>query len=106
MRFEPFEDNVFVVLDKGETTLASGIVLPNALLTYGGKLLSGTVIKAGPGTEQYPVDVSVGDKVVFSWDRGEVVVVGDDIAPDSAPDFEAGTEFRVLRSCEIEMVVG
>lgn len=111
MRFEAYKDNVFVLVERGGRVSAGGIVLPDTTASseFGPKVLSGYVVKAGPGGYSdgtfYEVDVEVGDRVLLKWDAGERVVVGEDIEHESAPDFQPGTELRILRSSEILGVV-
>ena len=76
MAYRPLSDRVLVKPSEkeGEKKLASGIILPAT--TDKEKLMTGTVIAVGPGKrndvgDRLPVDVSVGDIVVFKkpWDE-------------------------------------
>jgi chaperonin GroES len=65
---KPLEDKIVVQASEAETTTASGIVIPD---TAKEKPQEGKVLAVGPGryTEQgtrIPVDVSVGDVVIYS----------------------------------------
>lgn len=104
MRFRPTADNVILLVEKGEQ-MRNGIVIPGNVSLYGRGLISALVVSIGPGVKQWAVDVSPGERVIVSDTAGELVVVGQDIAADMAPDYEAGTEFRVVRNEEILGVV-
>jgi co-chaperonin GroES (HSP10) len=112
VNYEPWKDNVFLLLEKGNRETASGIVLPDSALNseFGSKLLSAMVMKAGPGgfdsnSDYWAVDVCQGDRVVIAWDAGEVVIVGEDIEQASAPELGLGTEIRIVRNNEIVGIV-
>ena len=80
MDLQPLGDRLIVeVLDEEETTF-SGIVLPD---TAKEKPQRGKVLAVGPGSrsdsgELIPMDVAVGDEVVFSKYGGTEVKVGSD----------------------------
>jgi chaperonin GroES len=64
----PLEDKLIIKQDAAETTTASGLVIPDSAKE---KPQQGEVLAAGPGRrddkgERIPVDVKVGDKVLFS----------------------------------------
>jgi hypothetical protein len=52
------------------------------------------------------VQVSVGERVLFPYDAGEVVVIGSDVPCSLASGLEPGVEVRVLRNNEIAAVLG
>jgi co-chaperonin GroES (HSP10) len=104
MKYKPRNDNVIVLVDRRER-IVNGIVQPAGARTYGKDLIVGIVVAAGPGTKDWGVDVHVGETVLIKDDAGELVVVGQDISPECAPDYEAGTEFRVVRNEEIVAVL-
>jgi chaperonin GroES len=65
---KPLEDRILVQPGEGETTTASGIVIPD---TAKEKPQEGTVLAVGPGRydesgNRVPLDVSVGDTVLYS----------------------------------------
>ncbi|HLV73735.1 MAG TPA: co-chaperone GroES [Vulgatibacteraceae bacterium] len=65
---KPLEDRIVVQPLEAETTTASGLVIPD---TAKEKPQEGTVIAVGPGRvddkgERVPVDVKVGDVVLYS----------------------------------------
>lgn len=78
----PLSDRIVVRLPKqGEKTLASGIVIPDAVNSKE-KPTQAEVIAIGPGrTEngiQIPIDVNVGDQVLFSKFSGIPLEVEDE----------------------------
>ena len=94
MNLQPLGDRLVVeVLDEEETTV-SGIVLPD---TAKEKPQRGRVLAVGPGRyedgNRVPVDVKVGDKVIYSKYGGtEVKVGGEEVLILSARDVLAVVE--------------
>ncbi|HEX5494029.1 MAG TPA: co-chaperone GroES [Mycobacteriales bacterium] len=92
---KPLEDRIVVQANEAETTTASGIVIPD---TAKEKPQEGTVIAVGPGRvddkgKRIPVDVSVGDTVLYSKYGGtEVRYSGEDYLVLSARDVLAVIE--------------
>ncbi|MDQ3955883.1 MAG: co-chaperone GroES [Actinomycetota bacterium] len=86
---KPLEDRILVRPDEGEETTASGIVIPD---TAKEKPQEGTILAVGPGKrsdtgELIPMDVSEGDKVVYSKYGGtEIKIDGEDLLILSARD--------------------
>ena len=85
---EPLEDRIVVKPGEAEETTVSGIVIPD---TAKEKPQEGEVIAVGPGRfeegNRVPMDVKVGDKVIYSKYGGtEVTVDGDDYLILSARD--------------------
>ena len=77
---EPLEDRIVVKPSEEETTTVSGIVIPD---TAKEKPQEGDVVAVGPGKfeegQRTPMDVAVGDKVIYSKYGGtEVKVEGDE----------------------------
>ena len=79
----PLEDRILVQANEAETTTASGIVIPD---TAKEKPQEGTVLAVGPGKraensgELIPLDIKVGDTVLYSKYGGtEVTVDGDEL---------------------------
>ncbi|GII98652.1 chaperonin GroES [Sediminihabitans luteus] len=65
---KPLEDRIVVKALEAETTTASGLVIPD---TAKEKPQEGEVLAVGPGRvddngNRVPVDVAVGDKVIYS----------------------------------------
>jgi chaperonin GroES len=85
---QPLEDRVVVKPSEEEETTASGIVIPD---TAKERPQEGAVIAVGPGRfeegNRIPMDVKVGDKVIYSKYGGtEVKVEGEDYLILSARD--------------------
>lgn len=77
---EPLEDRIIVKPTEEEETTSSGIVIPD---TAKEKPQEGEVVAAGPGRfedgARVPLDVKVGDKVIYSKYGGtEVKVKGEE----------------------------
>jgi chaperonin GroES len=91
----PLEDRIVVQANEAETTTASGIVIPD---TAKEKPQEGTVLAVGPGRfddkgSRIPVDVQVGDTVIFSKYGGtEVKYAGEEYLLLSARDVLAVVE--------------
>ena len=80
MNIRPLQDRVVVIRTEAETTSAGGIVLPGSSAE---KPAQGEVIAVGPGKRQesgetQPVDVKVGDTVVFGKYASNTVKIGDE----------------------------
>jgi chaperonin GroES len=69
VNIKPLEDRILVEVIDAETTTASGLVIPD---TAKEKPQEGKVLAVGPGRfnedgdKRLPLDISVGDTVVFS----------------------------------------
>ena len=61
MTLKPLSDHIVIQTMEAEQTTESGIVLATATKE---KSLIATVVAAGPGTEENPVTVKVGDQVL------------------------------------------
>lgn len=90
MNLQPLEDRIVVRPAAPEQTTASGLVIPD---TATEKPQQGEVIAAGPGKrsdssgEVIPMDVSVGDTVVYSKYGGtEISSGGEDLLILNARD--------------------
>ena len=90
MNLQPLEDRIVVKAGEAEETTASGLVIPD---TAKEKPQQGEVLAVGPGRrseqtgERIPVDVAVGDKVVYSKYGGtEITVDGQDLLILNARD--------------------
>ncbi|MGH3354841.1 MAG: co-chaperone GroES [Nocardioidaceae bacterium] len=93
---KPLEDRIVVKALEAEQTTASGLVIPD---TAKEKPQEGEVLAVGPGrfnengAERIPLDVSVGDKVIYSKYGGtEVKYDGEDYLILSARDVLAVIE--------------
>jgi chaperonin GroES len=83
MKLQPLEDRIVVRPGESEETTASGLVIPD---TAKEKPQQGEVLAVGPGRradqtgEVIPLDVKVGDVVVYSKYGGtEIAVDGEDL---------------------------
>ena len=89
---KPLEDRIVVKAVEAETTTASGLVIPD---TAKEKPQEGEVLAVGPGRvndagNRVPVDVTVGDKVLYSKYGGtEVKYAGEEYLVLSARDILA-----------------
>jgi chaperonin GroES len=89
VNIKPLEDRLVVKPLDAEETTASGLVIPD---TAKEKPQEGEVLAIGPGRiddngNRVPLDVSVGDKVIYSKYGGtEVKYAGDDYLIFSARD--------------------
>ena len=82
MNLKPLDDRIVVKPNEAETQTASGLVIPD---TAKEKPQQGEVLAVGPGrfgddNERIPVDVAVGDRVVYSKYGGtEITIDGEDL---------------------------
>ncbi|EYR64708.1 MULTISPECIES: co-chaperone GroES [Actinotalea] len=92
---KPLEDRVVVKTLEAEQTTASGLVIPD---TAKEKPQEGEVLAVGPGRvddngQRIPLDVQVGDKVIYSKYGGtEVKYAGEEYLILSARDILAVVE--------------
>ena len=96
VNIKPLEDRIVVKALDAEQTTASGLVIPD---TAKEKPQEGEVIAVGPGRfnedgdERIPMDISVGDKVIYSKYGGtEVKYSGEEYLILSARDVLAVIE--------------
>ena len=83
MKLHPLDDRIVVRPNESEETTASGLVIPDSAKE---KPQQGEVLAVGPGRradasgEVIPMDVAVGDTVVYSKYGGtEIAVDGEDL---------------------------
>ncbi len=62
MKIKPLADRVLIRPDAAEEKTAGGLIIPE---TAKEKPLVGTVVAAGPGTEDIKMEVKAGDKVLY-----------------------------------------
>ena len=91
---KPLEDRIVVQANEAETTTASGLVIPD---TAKEKPQEGTVLAVGPGRiddngNRVPIDVKVGDTVLYSKYGGTEVTYG-------------GEEYLVLSARDVLAVI-
>lgn len=94
LKLRPLEDRVVVKPIDEEQTTASGIVIPD---TAKEKPTEGEVVAVGPGKfedgQRVPLDVAVGDKVIFSKFGGtEYKIEGEEYVILSSRDIYAVVE--------------
>jgi chaperonin GroES len=94
MKLKPLGDRVVVTPSKAEEKTKSGLIIPD---TAQEKPQEGKVVAVGPGNlddqgKRVPVDVKVGDVVVYGKYSGQDFKFGDD-------------EYKVLRADEIYAIV-
>ena len=95
VNIKPLEDRIVVKALDAEQTTASGLVIPD---TAKEKPQEGEVIAVGPGRfnddgdERIPLDISVGDKVIYSKYGGTEVKYG-------------GEEYLILSGRDVLAVV-
>lgn len=94
MNLQPLEDRIVVRSLEAESTTASGLVIPD---TAKEKPQQGEVLAVGPGRRSdtgdlIPVDVSVGDTVVYSKYGGTEISHG-------------GEDFLILNARDILAIV-
>ena len=96
VNIKPLEDRILVKTLDAEQTTASGLVIPD---TAKEKPQEGEVIAVGPGRfnedgdERIPLDINVGDKVIYSKYGGTEVKYG-------------GEEFLILSARDVLAIVG
>ncbi|HSE10918.1 MAG TPA: co-chaperone GroES [Nocardioidaceae bacterium] len=96
VNIKPLEDRIVVKPLDAEQTTASGLVIPD---TAKEKPQEGEVIAVGPGRfnedgdERIPMDVAVGDKVIYSKYGGTEVKY-------------SGEEFLILSARDVLAVIG
>ncbi|MBW3556763.1 MAG: co-chaperone GroES [Actinobacteria bacterium] len=90
MNLQPLDDRIVVRPNESDQTTASGLVIPD---TAKEKPQQGEVLAAGPGRraessgELIPLDVKVGDTVVYSKYGGtEITIDGEDLLILTARD--------------------
>lgn len=95
MKFRPLHDRVLIESLESEEKTAGGIIIPD---TAKEKPQEGKVIAVGPGAKSEdgkttPMDVKVGDRVLFGkWSGTEVKV--------------DGKEYSIMKESDIMGVVG
>jgi chaperonin GroES len=80
MNIRPLQDRVIVKRMEEETTSAGGIVLPDSATE---KPIRGEVLAVGPGKildsgDKRPLDISVGDTVLFGKYSGTEIKIDDE----------------------------
>lgn len=95
VNIKPLEDRIVVKALEAEQTTASGLVIPD---TAKEKPQEGEVVAVGPGrfaengSDRIPLDIAVGDKVIYSKYGGTEVKFG-------------GEEFLILVARDVLAIV-
>ena len=89
MKLTPLADNVLIKSALEEETTASGIILATATKE---KSVVSEVVAVGPGTEENPMTVKAGDKVIAGK------LAGQDLKLDNE-------EYSIVRAADILAVV-
>jgi chaperonin GroES len=95
INIKPLEDRILIKQVEAEQTTASGLVIPD---TAKEKPQEGEVLAVGPGRvddngNRVPLDVNVGDKVIYSKYGGTEVKY-------------AGAEYLLLSARDVLAVIG
>ena len=95
INIKPLEDRILIKQVEAEQTTASGLVIPD---TAKEKPQEGEVLAVGPGRvddngNRIPLDVAVGDKVIYSKYGGTEVKY-------------AGVEYLLLSARDVLAVIG
>ena len=96
VNIKPLEDRILVKALEAEQTTASGLVIPD---TAKEKPQEGEVMAVGPGRfnedgdERIPLDINVGDKVIYSKYGGTEVKY-------------SGEEYLILSARDVLAVIG
>ena len=83
--FKPNEDRVLVEPAAAEEKTAGGIIIPD---TAKEKPQQGTIVAVGAGTDEKPVTVSVGDKILYGKYSGTEISID-------------GTDYLIMRNSDI-----
>jgi chaperonin GroES len=85
VNFKPNEDRILVEAAAAEEKTASGIIIPD---TAKEKPQEGVVVAVGDGTDDKPVTVKVGDKVLYGKYSGTEVTI-------------SGTEYLIMKNSDV-----
>ena len=76
MKIKPLADRVLVKNDKAETKTASGLIIPEAAQE---KTQTAVVVEVGPGTDENPITVTKGERIMYDKYAGtQVKIDGED----------------------------
>ncbi|MDC1516523.1 co-chaperone GroES [Cyclobacteriaceae bacterium] len=85
VNFIPNEDRILVEAAAAEEKTASGIIIPD---TAKEKPQEGTVVAVGQGTDEKPVTVNVGDRVLYGKYSGTEITIG-------------GIEYLIMKNSDV-----
>jgi chaperonin GroES len=89
VKIRPLSDRVLVEPAPAESKTAKGIIIPD---TAKEKPQEGTVIAVGPGKKDEPMEVKVGDKVLYGKYGGTEITID-------------GTIYLIMRGSDIYAIV-
>ncbi len=89
MKIKPLADRVLVKNDKAETKTASGLIIPEAAQE---KTQTAVVVEVGPGTDENPITVKKGNRIMYDKYAGTQVKID-------------GEEHLILRMSDIIAVI-
>ncbi|MFA5712652.1 MAG: co-chaperone GroES [Bacteroidales bacterium] len=90
MKIKPLADRVLVEAKEAETKTAGGLYIPD---TAKEKPQEGTVIAVGPGKKDEPMELKVGDSILYGKYSGT------EISSD-------GKEYLMMRQSDVMAVIG
>jgi chaperonin GroES len=85
VKFIPNEDRILVKAAAAEEKTASGIIIPD---TAKEKPQEGTVVAVGQGTDEKPVTLKVGDRVLYGKYSGTEITIG-------------GIEYLIMKNSDV-----
>lgn len=85
VNFIPNEDRILVEAAAAEEKTASGIIIPD---TAKEKPQEGTVVAVGQGTDEKPVTLKVGDRVMYGKYSGTEITIG-------------GIEYLIMKNSDV-----
>jgi chaperonin GroES len=85
VKFIPNEDRILVEAAAAEEKTASGIIIPD---TAKEKPQEGTVVAVGQGTDEKPVTLKVGDRVMYGKYSGTEITIG-------------GIEYLIMKNSDV-----
>ena len=85
VNFIPNEDRILVEAAAAEEKTASGIIIPD---TAKDKPQEGTVVAVGQGTDEKPVTLKVGDRILYGKYSGTEVTIG-------------GIEYLIMKNSDV-----
>jgi len=101
VKFRPLQDRVLIRRIEQDEKTVGGIIIPD---TAKEKPIEGEIIAAGPGArgddgKLYPLDVKVGDRVLFGkWSGTEIKIDGEDLVVMKESDIMGVVEDASARS--------
>ncbi|OUU01160.1 MAG: co-chaperone GroES [Flammeovirgaceae bacterium TMED32] len=85
VKFIPNEDRILVEAAAAEEKTASGIIIPD---TAKEKPQEGTVVAVGQGTDEKPVTLKVGDRVLYGKYSGTEITI-------------SGIEYLIMKNSDV-----